>query len=25
VLVDENPTFKPLNFVEIIRKSPWKA
>lgn len=25
VLVDEDPTFKPLNFVEIIRKSPWKA
>ncbi|SEJ79913.1 HD domain-containing protein [Pseudomonas sp. NFR16] len=25
VLVDEDPTFKPLNFVDIIRKSPWKA
>jgi len=25
VLVDEDPTFKPMNFVEIIRKSPWKA
>ncbi|HEY0289266.1 MAG TPA: HD domain-containing protein [Pseudomonas sp.] len=25
VLVDDNPTFKPLNFVEIIRNSPWKA
>jgi hypothetical protein len=25
VLVDENPAFKPLNFVEIIRNSPWKA
>lgn len=25
VLVDENPAFKPLNFVEIIRRSPWKA
>jgi hypothetical protein len=23
VLVDENPKFKPMNFVEIIRKSPW--
>ena len=25
VLADEDPTFKPMNFVEIIRKSPWKA
>jgi hypothetical protein len=25
VLVDETPTFKPMNFVEIIRTSPWKA
>jgi hypothetical protein len=25
VLVDSVPGFKPLNFVEIIRKSPWAA
>lgn len=25
VLVGEDPKFKPMNFVEIIRKSPWKA
>jgi hypothetical protein len=25
VLVDVDPTFKPMNFVEIIRKSPWVA
>lgn len=25
VLVDEDPTFKPLNFVEIIRQSAWKV
>jgi hypothetical protein len=25
VLVDEDAKFKPLNFVEIIRTSPWKA
>jgi hypothetical protein len=25
VLVDENPAFRPLNFVDIIRNSPWKA
>lgn len=23
VLVDKDPTFKPLNFVDIIRTSPW--
>ncbi|MGO3553002.1 MAG: phosphohydrolase, partial [Pseudomonas helleri] len=23
VLVDIDPSFKPLNFVEIIRTSPW--
>ena len=23
VLVDSEPDFKPMNFVEIIRKSPW--
>ena len=23
VLVDSEPGFKPMNFVEIIRKSPW--
>jgi hypothetical protein len=25
VLVDEDPGFKPMNFVQIIRQSPWKA
>ena len=25
VLVDSDPGFKPLNFVEIIRKSPWAS
>jgi hypothetical protein len=25
VLVDEDPEFKPMNFVQIIRQSPWKA
>jgi hypothetical protein len=25
VLVDEDPTFKPLNFVQVIRQSPWKG
>lgn len=25
VLVDEDPSFKPLSFVEIIRQSPWKG
>jgi hypothetical protein len=25
VLVDEDPGFKPMNFVEIIRQSAWKA
>lgn len=25
VLVDEDSAFKPLNFVNIIRQSPWKA
>jgi hypothetical protein len=25
VLVDIDPAFKPMNFVEIIRKSPWVA
>ncbi|QSB18854.1 HD domain-containing protein [Pseudomonas sp. 15A4] len=25
VLADEDPSFKPLNFVEIIRRSPWKG
>ena len=23
VLVDQEPGFKPMNFVEVIRKSPW--
>jgi hypothetical protein len=25
VLVDQEPGFKPLNFVEVIRQSPWTA
>lgn len=25
VLVDKDPTFKPLNFVDIIRTSPWAS
>jgi hypothetical protein len=25
VLVDSEPGFKPMNFVEIIRKSPWMS
>ena len=25
VLVDQEPGFKPMNFVEVIRKSPWAA
>ena len=25
VLVDQEPGFKPMNFVEVIRKSPWVA
>jgi hypothetical protein len=25
VLVDQEPGFKPLNFVEVIRNSPWRA
>jgi hypothetical protein len=25
VLADSEPGFKPMNFVEIIRKSPWVA
>jgi len=25
VLVDQEPGFKPMNFVEVIRKSPWTA
>jgi hypothetical protein len=23
VLVDQEPGFKPMNFVEVIRQSPW--
>ncbi|VVN95906.1 hypothetical protein PS691_02235 [Pseudomonas fluorescens] len=25
VLVDQEPGFKPMNFVEVIRQSPWAA
>jgi hypothetical protein len=25
VLMDQEPGFKPMNFVEVIRKSPWVA
>ena len=25
VLVDQEPGFKPMNFVEVIRQSPWSA
>ena len=25
VLVDQEPGFKPMNFVEVIRQSPWTA
>ena len=25
VLVDEDPEFKPMNFVQIIRQSAWRA
>ena len=25
VLVDQEPGFRPMNFVEVIRKSPWVA